>query len=456
MQKSLLWSLLRTFKVAERRRAVRFLKSPYHNARPEAVLLFQELLRLDRQDKTPNRESIRTHLFPQRDATWFRLLQSHLYRRLEDFLIVESLREQPRRARLQLVEQFQRRKLSRHVERHLKRLPDAPYLQAENYLGDFRREQVRFAQLTSRNRSRVDLNLRDCEDTLDRALVAMKLRQSCITRSHETVSSSRHQIHFLPEILDYAANRPEPEIQLYRACFLALYQEPTDERFREYRSLLLRYGAQFPPAESRSLFVGALNFCIRKINENKSSYLREAFDLYRAGIDNETLFESGQLSRFTFNNVVGIALRLNELTWTERFLDGYAQLLRDQWRTPTLGLNRARYHYARQQYDEALVHLREVDQRDLITNMTAKILQLKIYQETKQLDLLDAHLRTMQRFVERNPQTAYHRVNWNNIIRFTRKVMSHNPYDESERSNLRRDIEAAEPLTEKDWLLGLV
>ena len=79
---------------------------------------------------------------------------------------------------------------------------------------------------------------------------------------------------------------------------------------------------------------------------------------------------------------------------------------------------------------------------------------MKVYFETGEFDLLDAHLKTMRMFIRRNKRMGYHHRNWQNIVRFTQKLMELNPFDQQEREVLRQAIEQEEVLTEREWLLG--
>ncbi len=86
--------------------------------------------------------------------------------------------------------------------------------------------------------------------------------------------------------------------------------------------------------------------------------------------------------------------------------------------------------------------------------MNARVLQLKIYFEKQELELLDAHLKTLRMFIRRNKRMGYHHQNWLNIVHFTQKLMELNPFDKQQRPVLRAEIEAEATLTEKDWLLA--
>ena len=458
MPQSRLYELIARFDASERRRGGQFLELPEVNRREDVRLLYAHLVQSNRAFDSGDDVNIHTAIFPDQayDAANFRLLKTYLLRTLERFLVFqESERSNDVYGPL-LLRAYGRKKLHGHQEFELRKqqrqTERRPQTTAETLHADFLRMREATALQAREGRTR-DLPMQETERALDRAYWAFKLRQACLSRSHEAVTKTNYQISLIEEILRESEHDLTPAILVYRACYLSLFHQPSDENFRRFREALRTHRHRFPVEEQRSLYLFALNYCIRQINRDRDAYLREAFELYRTGIETGTLLDKGRISRFTFNNVVGIALRLNELEWTDHFLHQYADTLDPAWRVRTLGLNAARLSYARHRYDDALVHLREVDQRDLITNMTAKILQLKIYTETEELELLDHHLRTMRRFIERNRRMAYHHTNWSNIVRFTQKVVEVNTFNARAVDALRREIEASDPLTERAWLL---
>ncbi|HRF40852.1 MAG TPA: hypothetical protein PK198_18805, partial [Saprospiraceae bacterium] len=118
------------------------------------------------------------------------------------------------------------------------------------------------------------------------------------------------------------------------------------------------------------------------INQGRVLYLQEALELYRLGLEGNLLTEQGYLTPYTYNNIAGIALRLAEFDWAEEFVHRYQFQLSPEHREPLYALNAARLAYARKQYREALRFLQSADYRDFFHQMTARIMQLKIYFET--------------------------------------------------------------------------
>ena len=124
------------------------------------------------------------------------------------------------------------------------------------------------------------------------------------------------------------------------------------------------------------------------------------------------------------------------------------------YRAAAFHLNSGRLDYARKKYDDALIHLQKSDYRDILDNMVTKILQMKIYYETDEMDLLQSHLKTVEMYIRRNKKISYHYENWRNILRYTQKIVEVNRFDKQAVQKLIDAIKNEGILTEKEWLLS--
>ena len=464
MQNTLAWEIMAHLNPKELRAACLFISSPYFNRRKDIHELHSLLDKAVRNKKpAPNRKELFGKIFPEKKYVdqKFRLLLSDLLKLLERFLSLQEWQDNPLGQPHWLLSAYRRRKLGRHFQTTMKqvekKLAKQPLRHPDFFWENFLIERERYRFLSGEGRTQ-ELNLQAVENQLTTATVALKLRQICLSRSHETVFNTRYEIAFMDEVLA-AAQTPAMQkvlaIRLYLLCYQALFSEKaSDDKFLAFKALLFESLSAIPKAELRGLYLLAINFCIKKINENVDQYYREAHELYRSGLQSELLVEDGKMSRFTYNNIVGLSIRIPEVwNWVEWFVKAYRDYLEPEYRAPYFNLSSARLEFVRKNYDTALHHLQQADYRDLINNLVVKTLQMKIYYETQELDLLESHLRTMGMFIRRNKKLGYHRENWSNIVNFTRKLIDLNPFDKSARQALYNEIEAKEILTEKKWLL---
>jgi hypothetical protein len=317
----------------------------------------------------------------------------------------------------------------------------------------------RYQFLSSGQRTE-DLNLQELLDTTETAFILGKLRQSCFALSHQAVYKIQYDFGLLDAVLNQIRVNPalsaNPAVSLYYHCYLFLTAPETEQHFDSFRSLLLLHRELLPSDEQRDLYLLAINYCIRKINQQKSNYFIQAFGLYKSALEADLLFENGQLSPFAFNNIVAIALKVGEIEWAELFIAQYAPVLENRHREANVKLNLARVAYLKKDFKSAMLHLQEADYKDLINNLIAKTLLLKIYYESDEFDALDAHIQSMQRFIGRQRVMGYHRDNYLNIIRFTRKLTQLKCTDPGEVALLKNQVESAAPLSEKEWFFEMI
>jgi len=139
---------------------------------------------------------------------------------------------------------------------------------------------------------------------------------------------------------------------------------------------------------------------------------------------------------------------------TEQFIANYKNKLQKDARNSTYALNMARLLCAKDKnYQEALQLLQKVSDKDLLNNLNAKILQLRIYWEIKEFSLLESHLEAMANFIRRKEVIGYHKENFLNIIKFTKRLLKVNFYDKAAIEKLKTAIEKEGIVSEKRWLL---
>lgn len=458
MKQHLLADLMPTLSAAERTEARRWLQSPAHNQREDLVLLFDALCRGLSVDA--DRQAIWDALFAEAPFSdqEYRLRCSYLLKVLENWLVWQRHSNCGLDGGALLLAAYRERGLARHFNRRLPRereaLERSPLRTPEFYLAQYQLERE-FYLHDSRGQRLRPKNFQEQDDALTCALLSMKLRQACLALAHERVFETGYRMAFVDEALQWARQSPyaeAPAVAVYRDAYLSLTQPDDDAAFRQYRQHIFQSVRHFPPQDNRDLLLLALNACIRNINQGRMLYLQEALELYRLGLEGDLLTEQGFLTPYTYNNIASIAVHLAEYDWAETFVNDYRSQLAPDHQAPLYALNAARLAYARKQYRQALRFLQSADYRDFFHQMTARMMQLKIYFETRETELLSAHLKNTRAMLRRR-RASYHEQNYLNIIRITEEMLRIRPGNAADRDRLRQKITALEPLTERKWLL---
>jgi hypothetical protein len=442
----------------ERNRFYKYLASTFFNQRED----IRKLFRLLEQVPMPQEEAF-TRLFPEEksyDPQKLYNLMSLGMRHLEQFWRVQSALENEVAGKLMAADAMQAHQLEKHFHKALndteKLLFKSSRRNAEYY---DRQVQLleRRSQSASRQSRQGDHYLQELSDTLDVAFIIKKLRAACLAHAHQTVNQQPHRIGLLPAILTEVENQSYydsvPAIGIYYFCFKALNESKEEVFFKQFKDRLFTHRRKFDQTELRDLFLLAVNYCIQQLNKNNRSYYPIGLELYKMGLKEEYLLQNGQISRYSYYNCLAMALQSGEFEWARNFLYEYKDRINDKHRESAFSFGLTRLEYEEGNYDEALLLLQKADYRDLLLSLMAKTLQLKIYFETEEWDLLYAHLDAMQSFLNRKKVMGYHKTNFRNIVLYTRRILRLRPSDKVSRSQLCRDIEAEEILTEREWLL---
>lgn len=445
----------------EKRRALRkFIDSPYHNQREDVRSLFRYL---DGESGTPGKEAAFEAVFPGEayDDQRMRYAMSFLLKAIERFLICEEATADVVAAELHLAKAYRQMGLEKLTRRSVERarvhheragLHDADFYERGYQL---EAEELEFSQTQKRTAAR---NLQQVNHTLDLSYLARKLRHSCTALVHGAVANVEYDSGLLELVLGYLEHAPwldeHPAIALYFYFYQAAHTG--DEAwFAKLKKGIAEAGEQLPEAELRALLFLAINFCIQQFNRGEERYLSEVFELYRDGLQQGLLLIEGRLSRFTFKNIAGIAIRLGEYDWTEGFLEMFGPAVETAHRRNYTDYNLAKLYHARQDYPSAMRLLHQVEYEDLFLNLDAKVLLLKIYFEQGETEALDNLLQSFQRFLQRK-DLGYHRENYLHFARLVGKLLQLPPGDREGLERLRREIGETRALAEREWLMERV
>ncbi len=467
MKKSRTLQLLRSLSKKELRRFKKWLASPAHNQRRDVRDLLDFLLEKDRlhRDEELDKAMAFAKLFPERehyDDAYMRQVLHFFHKALEGFVIYEQQNRNACERQLVLAEAFRQRKLSKLLEqqfRALQKLLDkTPERSADYFRHLFRLESLKYDFYSSQKRTG-PLNLQEMSQNLELQFIIEKLRLSGLMLSHANVFKVSYDFGLLEELLRYVEQKnlqKIPAVSIYYHSLLVLQNRENEGAFAKLKEALFQYGELLPQEELRENYLFAINYCIGRINAGIARYWEETFDFYRKGLENGILLQDGLLSRWTFRNIVTAATRLKQFDWTEAFIRDHQQYLHPSHRESIVHYCRAKLLYERKEYRPAMQLLAIVEYDDILMTLAAKTMLLKMYYELDEYDALESLLDSMKRYMSRKKVIGYHKANYNNVIRYTRKLVNLNPFDREEIARLQQEVESVSPLTERQWILEML
>lgn len=463
MENSKLVQVLKSLEKKEYLELRKFLQSPYFNHREDVLALYELLLAaLKKKKPLPDKSTLYAALFPgkpYRDAP-FHLVVSYLFKLVEQYLSVQDFLRAEKHRKLSLIRSYRRRNLPGHFRQVANRLKNEieehPIRDSTFY------EQCRnlyweeYQMKVAVEPSSRDLYLDDLSQMTDLAYYSQKIRQVCLHIVHRSIykiGDPQSQEFPIIAIIEKQGLTEVPAIGIYYHAYFFVQEIKGEQHFQKFKSLLFAHVSLFSVSENRELFLMAVNFCIKQVNEGNQAYFQEMFQLYQKALALNVLLENGKLSRFTYYNAVASGIQTQAFEWTKKITYQYREFLEEEYQESAFHFNLARIEFEQNNYSEALSLINQAHFPDLLFNLAVKTIVLKIYFHLEEFDLLDAHLNAMNNFIRRNKILGYHRTNYLNIIRYTKKMLTINPYDKEALAQVRSTIQQEERLTERKWLL---
>jgi len=157
---------------------------------------------------------------------------------------------------------------------------------------------------------------------------------------------------------------------------------------------------------------------------------------------------------FTYNNIANAGLGLKAFDWVEAFLTKYKDLLEPRHRESAYLFNLASLHFRKPDYGRAMELLTQAEFDDVLHNLDARRMLLRIYFDLGEVAALDSLLDSFTIFLRRRRDVGYLRQHYLNLIRFTKKLLQTPASERAAREKLRSEITDCKALAEREWLLG--
>lgn len=464
MKKSQLIDVLTTLDKSEVREFRKWILSPVHNQREDVVQLFDYLLAGNHlyEDKFLEKERVYRKIFGKEAYNDAKLRQTvhFLFKSLEEYLNFQHQNRDEISTRIALIESYRSRNLLKMVKKNLdqveRRLDDADYRNEVFYRNNYEYQQEKYNHLSLLPKNS-RLNFQDISDTLDKTYIIEKLQWSCRMIFHQILYRTEHDLGLLDAVLEKIEKdnlTDEPAIAIYYYVLKAITDQQDDQAFFEkLRSEIEEYRSLFPHSQLREIYLMAINYCVRKMNAGIEAYKRETFEWYRQGITNEVLVDRGTLSPTTFNNTVATAIKTGEFEWAERFIDQYNAMLPERERENLSHFSRAKLFFEKKDYKRAMILLVQAEYHNILFNLNAKSMLLKMYYEEEEIDALESLLDSFRIYIRRKEVIGYHRNHYLGLIKFTKKLLRVSPFEKEKAEKLRKEIETADLLPERQWLL---
>ena len=475
MTRHKLIQILATLSRREMTRFREFACSPCHNKHKEVRALVEYLSESypGFSELTCNRHLLFHHVFPGKihDQGKLAVVFTYTYRLWEEFAAWETLQKEPEEKAIRTLKDLRERS-GPHFEKKLDQI--SQQLEEESHR-DGRHHLLRYRLATEADRYfaeqghyKKDFSLQAKQAHLDHFFISEKLKDACEAAIRKRILKVEYQINLLDLVFqevesNWSHYEQIPSVATYYQIYRLL--QGASESYFQVVDFLERHEQAFRTEEQQLLYHYLQNYCIEQINRGKSGFLRHSFELYQRQLAHELLFVNGFLPEGHYKNLVTIGLRLQENEWVEQFIHAYRDRLPPQLAENAFTFNLASYYYATGQLDRVQQLLNQVEYTDLRYNLGAKALLLRTYYDLEEDEALLSLADAFQQYLKRNELLADDRVQaFRSLLRFTRRTMTLRAQLDykapgkvrKELEHLQMQIEEADPVINKEWLLEKV
>lgn len=477
---SKLYRWLRTFSEPEWVRFEAFIASPYH-CRSEKVQALVSLLRpwFPVQDEAAAAEALaKPQLFaalfpgqPYRDSNLSNLMTT-LTGLIERFWAVEALTAPPGGAAHAVLGELRRRPgLQDDFRRAWARQPAEPAGAGPEAL--FRAlqrcEELLAFQAEQQARS-AETILPETLDQLRQFVLTLSLKYYLAGLNRQHLAAVPLDLSFVAAQWDYLAARPQlaaqPPLRIYDRLLRCL-QAPADAAaYDRLRAIFDLDSASLAPAEARSLTYLRLNYLNGRLKAEGPTWLPELLAVYRAAYERGDLFDGPWLDANVYLNILNVVSGVIRSlppaeqsplhAWRAAFVQDNLDRLRPEQRDETYAYAQAYLAYQAGAFAEAYRRLTQYKHRDPISDISRRLLLVRVYYDAWDTDLFDSQVKSALMYISRAEAVAEgKRLAYNRFVRFTRRLFAlRGPTARpAEIARIQAAIVKPEPLECRQWLL---
>lgn len=425
MYDSKLISIYLTLDIEEKRKLRKWLNSDFVNQNDDILSLFKFIdSRKSINAKTVTKAKLHQYLYP--DTPYNDLRIRHLLwlttEVFESFIVYINIEKENSLKEKILSKFYINKGLLNYSNKTIEKAitaAKAVKIQNTEYFRNIYDLGAIYYDINSRNNRTQDFKINESIDAFTVYAIVEILKSACIVNTIQKVMEFDSRQYLLQPVLAFLPASPLMEIPLVR-IYYNIYQvaaNESDTAFEIFLKDIKNNEALFTKQDLNGLYRTAINFCIKKSNQNIEYYTQKTFELYLYTIENEILIEHHEINRFIFTNTIAVGIKLKAFEKVESFIKKYSAYINETYRQNTIDYNTAKIIYAKNQHHQALKILLTNEFKDTIWNVNSKYLVLKILFETGELDTFEIHLKAFKIYIKRISNIGYHKAYFTNTCK---------------------------------------
>jgi len=470
MENSQLYLIISQLGTIEHRSLDQFVRSPYHNRRPELISFCNLLIQsAQTRDQIPyTRAYYFKKIFPGQpyEDKKMRYTISFLNKLVKKFLAIEQLKEDQISEQRLAAKALRKKGLANIYEKEiqscLKLLEKQSFRNAQYYLDRYLIGYEDYEAFYKRKKSagKIGEILPKINQAADVYLIATTLKLACMWLSLRVQEQPFQFKSLLIKVLDLIEEQDYyqqfPVIELYYNAYQMLTLTQDDSYFGNFKSLIEQHQLNFPIGELSELYVLAINHIIKQANLGNQSYRKELFEMYKKGLNAAVFLNNGEMNSVTYINIAQAGLAHEAYDWVLAFIEKNKHFLKSSLQKEYYLFNLASYYNKKGNYDQVMEILRTITFDETMLELAARRMLLKIYFELDETDALFSFFDSFKNYIYRHKEVGYGKDNYLNLIKYAKKLTNINPRDQKAVARLTEEIIQTQAIAEKAWLLERV
>ena len=459
MKQNKLLELLATCDQKERTALYDFVASPYF-VKDAAITRLIHYLIAHPEKSFDDKQQLFRIAYPQEDYVdkQYRYLISNCAKLVVQFWQIQAYNTDQSRQLLDRLEILSGRNIEKAFRQAKKRWKDLENRDSNINLNSYW-YQLRYQEIVSNHffKDRVrqlDRNIETLVTAQDRYYYLYRLGYACDMLNKSAILQREYKKPLLPEWFVYLKKEKffnDLLIESYYWMWQVLNDPEEESHFQPFLNKIRQLIDYAAPDILRMFYNAAINYALRKTRLGKSEYRAIALQLHLEGIDKKILLVNGELSPWTFGNIVKLALREEKYAFAKQFIEEKAKYLPKEALDNAVKYNLAELHYANKDYNDAQKYLLEVKYSDLQYYLGGRILLAKIYYENEEDEPLLSLLNAFSIFLKRNTEVSSGiKQTCLNFCRILQQLVRKN---EKRLIMLDEEIANTQLLAEREWLL---
>ncbi|KAA3621463.1 MAG: hypothetical protein DWQ02_27740 [Bacteroidetes bacterium] len=256
-----------------------------------------------------------------------------------------------------------------------------------------------------------------------------KMKIICDLQDRMVIYNHKYDLGVFESLLEYIEERWEyyskiPTVNLYYHIIRTYLDLDREQQYYRLVEILHENRERIKREELERLYNFAINLGIVLVNQDRIKYSKSVFNLYSLLVEDGFHLENGEMSHMMYKNLIVLACFIGEFEWARKFMDDNKNLLNPEIRKNVYNFNLAYLYSLQEQYQEALVLLSKLDFENVFYQINAKVLQLKIFYELKEYEVILSFIDSFKSYLTRNKKVSSGRIKLSlNFLLFMKKLV---------------------------------